>query len=641
MSALIPDPVTQQLIDHLQRGGNCSYLWAYKDLERISIWWKRGEDVPPFLDAPYNMYFGVHPCTQIPPTNMKGQPKASTSVRSQLPYIAATNCLFAEYDAKHFGGSKEAAQLHIDSLDLAPSVIIDSGGGYHCYWLFIEPFMLKTDEQRARADHAQKGWVKLVGSDDGAKDLVRVLRVPGTQNFKPEYGPDFPVVHFVHANFDQLYTFDELESLIPAEQGRSARSSSKKVAPQATPAATVDQAVDFATIAEVALLFDRLSTTRRDSYTGWYQAGMAVRGMGHIGFYLWKKWSEKSPKSKSGDCEEKWPTFHVGVPGEELTLDSLRRWAHEDDPNGQTIAGDVVPRDEYERVKAERDELKQGNIWRQQIFQRPDLQPTEKGIIAQLAPIIAANRNLGSNNGRVPVSYKYVSDVLHMSPSTIARGIEAGERIGIWRRDPESALSRDGFEIKYMRLELQPAYDTPAVLPVVEMPKRGGARPNAGRKPKCPHCSPDFGVRRKKTTTIQDICVGCGTILYEETIIEKKDWNDETKINMQDAPLGGLLVESVEEAETQTKLLSWQEIKIETEDTTLSSVSTLDDIARTKDQLVPKVNADKVKFVEEQLPKRGADWAFEFMQSVESWEAWPPTIRRRVMDALAVQAKAS
>ena len=62
------------------------------------------------------------------------------------------------------------------SQALPRSVIIDSGGGYHCYWLLVESFVLDDDEARSRADRLQKAWVELVGGDNGARDLARVLR---------------------------------------------------------------------------------------------------------------------------------------------------------------------------------------------------------------------------------------------------------------------------------------------------------------------------------------------------------------------------------------------------------------------------------------------------------------------------------
>ncbi|HSH78943.1 MAG TPA: DNA-primase RepB domain-containing protein [Herpetosiphonaceae bacterium] len=217
MTPLTLTPEARRLMNFLHRGGQHVYWWAVAGQKKTSIWWQPGRPAP-MPNSQHNLYFGVHPSAAIPSTNARGEPAPAAAVRSQVATIAAINCLFAEFDAKHFDGDKAAALAHIEQLTPAPSVIVDSGGGYHCYWLLDEPFILATDADRARADRAQKGWVKHVRSDEGAKDLARVLRVPGTLNFKPEYGPDFPLVRFVRADYAQLYTLDELEACLPAAQ---------------------------------------------------------------------------------------------------------------------------------------------------------------------------------------------------------------------------------------------------------------------------------------------------------------------------------------------------------------------------------------------------------------------------------------
>lgn len=60
----------------------------------------------------------------------------------------------------------------------------------------------------------QNGWVKVVGGDLGAADLRRVLRVPGTFNYKPAFGEEAPQVSFVKANFDLLYDYHQLEEVV-------------------------------------------------------------------------------------------------------------------------------------------------------------------------------------------------------------------------------------------------------------------------------------------------------------------------------------------------------------------------------------------------------------------------------------------
>ena len=192
------------LLAHLHRGGTWGYYWTKPG--KVSHWWPVGDPgtVP---SGALDVYFGVHP----------GNREKGTNERAMIGDVAAVNCLFADLDAKHCGGDKAGALVHLDALDPAPSVVIDSGGGYHAYWLLLEPYALTTDTKRERAREVQARWVAHVGGDPGAKDLARVLRVPGTRNLKPEYGPDFPTVEVIRADFSRLYDLDALEALLPQE----------------------------------------------------------------------------------------------------------------------------------------------------------------------------------------------------------------------------------------------------------------------------------------------------------------------------------------------------------------------------------------------------------------------------------------
>jgi hypothetical protein len=83
-------------------------------------------------------------------------------VRAQKRYIAAINCLYGEFDVKTYG-SKEAIAEHIASAPWpAPSVIVDSGGGIHGYWLLREPWLLDSDDARQAAEIVQRAWVQQV-----------------------------------------------------------------------------------------------------------------------------------------------------------------------------------------------------------------------------------------------------------------------------------------------------------------------------------------------------------------------------------------------------------------------------------------------------------------------------------------------
>lgn len=199
------DITTLELLRLLGRGGQHQYFW--QKAGHRSTWFAGNV---PALPTSKDIYFGVHPANSIPATNRKGEAAQPHAVRPQLANIAAINCLFAEFDAKDFDGDKDAALEHIEQLEPTASVCIDSGGGYHCYWLLEEPWILQNDQDREQARQLQHAWVERVGGDSAAKDLCRVLRLPGTQNTK--YKPARSVV-MLWADLSALYELTELSKL--------------------------------------------------------------------------------------------------------------------------------------------------------------------------------------------------------------------------------------------------------------------------------------------------------------------------------------------------------------------------------------------------------------------------------------------
>ena len=88
--------------------------------------------------------------------------------------------------------TREEARAVLEKLPFPASVIVDSGYGLHAWWLFKEPWVFETDDERLEAAKYARGWVEIVrnaahsfGWDiDSVGDLARILRPPGTFNRK-------------------------------------------------------------------------------------------------------------------------------------------------------------------------------------------------------------------------------------------------------------------------------------------------------------------------------------------------------------------------------------------------------------------------------------------------------------------------
>lgn len=108
----------------------------------------------------------------------------------------------------------EAVKAVLTEFGADPTWLVFSGHGYHAYWKLDEPLppdegkaAVKALQDRLRDLFQQRGWTM-----DNTADLARVLRVPGTTNFKAE-----PISVEVKLHTGKEYSFDDLINVIRAE----------------------------------------------------------------------------------------------------------------------------------------------------------------------------------------------------------------------------------------------------------------------------------------------------------------------------------------------------------------------------------------------------------------------------------------
>lgn len=167
------------------------------------------------LTGKYHVWYGVNP-----------RPRK----KRKQDEIEIVNAFFADLDAKDFGGGKRQIYEELQEFDLQPSVIIDSGNGYHAYWKLKQPWDVSDDDEREKAISLSERLHHVLNADS-TKNLDRVLRVPGTVNIKhPEYNnPESPHYHsctdnpshWVPCKIENLsfnnYTTSDLEEVLPEE----------------------------------------------------------------------------------------------------------------------------------------------------------------------------------------------------------------------------------------------------------------------------------------------------------------------------------------------------------------------------------------------------------------------------------------
>jgi putative DNA primase/helicase len=221
------DPRFLDLLKILWRGAPYGLFWTPDGEEKVkedgstfiasqTLWTpaERPTRLPDVWAKRLNVYFGVNPSAV-----RYGEHKKTSNED-----IGAINCLYAEFDAKDYGGERGAMDEHIRALPHRPSAVIMSGGGFHCYTLLDQPFIISTDEDRTRAAKVQRAWVHEVGGDHAAVDLARVLRVPDTLNHKYEPARRVDIIEF---DLERVYKFEDLEASVNQriEQLETAQSS--------------------------------------------------------------------------------------------------------------------------------------------------------------------------------------------------------------------------------------------------------------------------------------------------------------------------------------------------------------------------------------------------------------------------------
>lgn len=135
--------------------------------------------------------------------------------------LLSTWALWADLDAKGYAGGKGEASERLGEAIPRPSVIVDSGHGYHAYYLLTEPLSLRLPEARAALKAMHQGLADLLGADRGVCNPANMMRVPGSLNVKGIKLPSRPApvwCELVELRPGLRYDLAELSALLPARE---------------------------------------------------------------------------------------------------------------------------------------------------------------------------------------------------------------------------------------------------------------------------------------------------------------------------------------------------------------------------------------------------------------------------------------
>jgi putative DNA primase/helicase len=152
-----------------------------------------------------DVYFGVNPRI------------GNGGKKDNVQYLSAFH---AEIDYGSTGHKKpcpqesyEEALNVIQAFNPEPTIIIHSGGGFHCYWVLSNPVKVR-DAGIPTLESINKALSLELGGDPGTHNIDRVLRIPGTLNFKI---PDNPRPVTLISNTHQRYHYEDFQDFIATD----------------------------------------------------------------------------------------------------------------------------------------------------------------------------------------------------------------------------------------------------------------------------------------------------------------------------------------------------------------------------------------------------------------------------------------
>jgi len=191
--------------------------------------------------------------------------------------------------------------------ELAPHIVVESSPHkYHVYWLVRD----MTPVEHTRTMETIVGqW----GGDPNAKDLVRVLRLPGFYHQKVNrekqlFGEPF-LVHVLKAESREAlppYTTDDIFTGFRVHEWEAKQGSTRK----GPGAENKSSRRAFVTQINITELKDALKMLSADTRAVWLRIGMSLASTNHAAaFALWDEWSRTSAKYDEEDQYRTWQSF--------------------------------------------------------------------------------------------------------------------------------------------------------------------------------------------------------------------------------------------------------------------------------------------------------------------------------------------
>lgn len=208
-------------------------------------------------------------------------------------------------------------------LPFPPSILINSGYGLQAYYLFDTPIEI-TDDNREECERRNRSLLEVIRQRangkkaDGVADLARILRTPGTFNYK--LGKDnAPLCRVVEVN-DCRFTPADLDEKLNAMQNQPKKQSPTVNSSKPARQENLYEDDEYDRYRACRML-DRINVADLD-YDEWLHIGMALKNNGNS-CADWDNFSRPDERYTEGECQSKWSGFS----GDGLTIATIHEIA--------------------------------------------------------------------------------------------------------------------------------------------------------------------------------------------------------------------------------------------------------------------------------------------------------------------------
>lgn len=125
--------------------------------------------------------------------------------------VSRAHVLWLDLDVKNPQGSEKQDVLkRLEGFVFPPTIIVDSGNGYHAYWALKE-----SESDKKLIEQYLRSLADALGADKSCCEVARVLRLPGTLNRKVEHAP--LDVRIVRLDANRTYNLSDFDLIIGSD----------------------------------------------------------------------------------------------------------------------------------------------------------------------------------------------------------------------------------------------------------------------------------------------------------------------------------------------------------------------------------------------------------------------------------------